>query len=229
MQINATVRLLATQTSYLSLEFIEALRYWVMPRQPNNKNIANDDWGLRLAAYKVIAASGLPSKYKQGGTMYRGITIAFQDYLRLNGKYPSKTPSSWTTEPIKRTQRGIGFGTKNQYLNNMKKVKTAADVPEDQQEFARVFVVFEKNVPSSTVVININSLFTDPEYKAQLKTALGSQVNLTEKVFRSGWMNEVIVKPDSTLTQADVLFENFFIVGRPDADIKKFQQQMRSS
>lgn len=213
----------ATGVSYLSSEFVEAVKYWVMPRTSTDRHGPNADWGPRMKAYDIIKGAGVPAKYRTAGALYRGLTLKYLDWLKMKGKYKHLYPSSWSTEPIKKTAKGIGFGTEE--LRHMDVVKKGQKVPDDQVEFARVFVIIEHRFAPKDIVLNIHDLFLDPEYKQQLKESLGAKVKLTDTLFRKGWMNEVIIKPGVTTAPSDIIFERFFTYGISDERVKQFRRE----
>lgn len=209
--------------SYLSAEFVQAVRDWIVPKRPEGKAGSNVDWSYRAGPLKVIEDAGIPAEYRQGGLLYRGITVTYPDYIKLKGKYLSSKASSWTTVPITST-KGVGLGVRQ--LGNYVKVKSEEDIPKDHAGNAMVIIIFKKKIPSSQVILNVNDLFTDPQYKVDLKST-GKPIKTNDKLFKSGWENEVIVKPDIKVTSSDVEKEIFYIDPRDDAHIERFRQMMR--
>lgn len=217
MKIEAASRLCITAAElpyYLNAKFFEDVNYWVMP--------TGRLWEPRLHAYKSIASAGIPSQYRQGAVCWRGIGMTGAEFAKQQGIFTFDKPTSWTKHEITSKSRQIGW---TRIPFNYKEVKSFDLVPDTHRKHSLTYIVFKKKIPSSKVVLDIDSLFLDPEYKAALKKN-NPKIKLTDTLFKKGWMGELIVKPELPVTKKDILFQKWFVQGRSDVEYEAELRRM---
>jgi hypothetical protein len=208
MKIEAAQRLMSTAelAYYLTSAFYADVKYWVQP--------LGRIWEPRLHAYNKIARAGIPKQYRQSNVCWRGIGMTGEEFLRQEGDFTFDKPTSWTKHEITPKTRQIGW---LRIPFNYREVKSYDLIPETHRKHALTFVIFKKKIPASQVVLDIDSMFLDPEYKVALKKN-NPKITLTDTLFKRGWMGELIVKPGYRVTHRDILFQKWFVQARSDAE-----------